>query len=85
MTRSGSETVDDGGVELVCAGKMEIEAAATFEPLRAQGTRVKATCGMKYEGVVLEFTMMGGGEDAAWAVERRQDRRHTLVGESRCF
>ena len=79
---SRSEAVDNGGIELVCVGEVEVEAAAMFEPLGAQGTLVKAVRGMKNEGMVLEFTVTSGGEDTVWAVERRQERRHILVGES---
>jgi len=32
---SRSEAVDNGGVELVCVGKVEVKAAAMFEPLGA--------------------------------------------------
>jgi len=77
----GSEAVDDGGVKLVRVGKVEIETAATPEPLGAQGTLVEATCGMEDEGVVLEVAMTGGGEDAVGTVERWQERRHILVGK----
>jgi len=80
--RSGSEAVDDGGIEFVRVGKVEIETAATPEPFRAQGTLVEAARRVKDEVVVLEFTVTGSGEDAVWTVERRQDRRHILVGES---
>jgi len=41
------EAVDDGGVELVCVGKVEIEAAAMFESLGAQGALVEAACGVE--------------------------------------
>jgi len=34
--------VDDGGVELMCVGKVEIEAAVMFEPFWTQGTLVEA-------------------------------------------
>jgi|SRR6266850_2548326 len=85
MIRSGSEAVDDGGVEFVRVREVEVEPAAMFEPLGAQGALVEATCGVKDEGVVLEFAATGGGKDAVWAVERWQERRHILVGERRCF
>jgi len=77
--------MDDGGVELVCVGKVEVEAAAMSEPLGAQGTLVEAACRVEDEGVVLEFAVTGGGKDTVWAVERRQEQRHTLVGERGCF
>jgi len=63
--------------------EVEIEAAAMSEPLGAQGTLVEATRGVEDECVVLKLSVMGSGEDAVWAVERRQEWRHTLVGESR--
>jgi len=44
MIRSGSEAVDDGGIELVHVGKMEVEAAVTSELFGAQGTLVEAMC-----------------------------------------
>jgi len=72
--------MDDGGVELVHVGKMKVEAATVFESLGAQGTLVKAARGVKDEGMVLEFAVTGGGEDAVWAVERWQEWRHSLVG-----
>jgi len=80
MIRSESEPVDDGGVEFVCVGKVEVEATAMFEPLGAQGTLVEATCGVENKCVVLEFVVMGGGEDAVRAVKRWQEWRHSLVG-----
>jgi len=36
------------------------------------------------EVVVLEVAVMSGGEDAVWAVKRRQERRHALVGRRGC-
>jgi len=50
------------------------------EPLGAQGTLVEAARGVENEDVVLEFAVTGGGEDAVQAMERWQERRHTLVG-----
>jgi len=81
MIRSGLEAMDDGGVEFVRVGEVEIEAAVVSEPLGAQGTLVEATRGVEDECVVLEFTATSGGEDAVWTVERWQEWRHTLVGE----
>jgi len=78
---SRSEVVDDGGVELVRVREVEVEAAATSESFGAQGTLVEMVCRVEDEGMVLEVTVAGGGEDAVWAVERRQERRHTPVGE----
>jgi len=80
MILSGSEAMDDGGVEFVRVGEVEVEAVATLESFGAQGALVEATRGMENEGVVLEVAATGGGESAAWAVERRQERRHALVG-----
>jgi len=77
--------MNDSGVEFVRVGEMEVEPTAMFEPLGAQGTLVKAARGVEDEGVVLEFTVTGGGESAVWAVERWQERRHILVGERGCF
>jgi len=85
MIRSGSEAVDDGGVEFVRVGKVKVEAAAISESFGAQGTLVEATRGMEDEDVVLEVAATGGGEDAVWTVERQQDRRHILVGGRGCF
>jgi len=82
MIRSGSEAVDDGGVELMCVRKVEVEAAAMPEPFGAQGTLVKAAHRVEDESVVLEFAVTGSGKDAVRAVERWQERRHILVGES---
>ena len=79
------EVMDDGGVELVRVGEMEVETAAMFEPLGAQGTLVETAGGVKEESMVLKFAVTGGGEDAVWVVESRQERRHTMMGESRCF
>src|SRR6266850_3753864 len=76
---SRSEAVDDGGIEFVCVGEVEIEAAAIFEPLGAQGTLVEAAHGVEDEGVILEFAATGGGEGAVCTVERWQERRHILV------
>ena len=73
--------VDDGGVKLVRVGEMKFEAAVKFESLGAQGTLVEAMRGVEDEGVILEVTVMSGGEDAAWTMERLQERRHTPVGE----
>jgi len=81
-TRLGSEAVDDGGVELVHVREVKVEAAAMSEPLGAQGTLVESTCGVEDECMVLELAVTGGGEDAVWAMERWQEQRHTLVGES---
>jgi len=80
VIRLGSEAMDDCGVELVCVREVEIEAAAMSEPFGTQGTLVEAACGMKDKGVVLEFAVTCGGEDAVWTVERWQERRHSLVG-----
>ena len=77
--------MDNGGVEFVHVREVEIETAAMFEPLGAQGTLVEATCGVEDERVVLKFAAMGGGEDAMWAVERWQEWRHALVGERQYF
>jgi len=76
------EAVDDGRVELMCMREVEIEATAMSKPFGAQGALVEATRGVEDKGVVLEFMVMGGGEDAVWAVKRRQERRHTLVGNN---
>jgi len=81
MILSGLEAMDDGGVKFVHVGKVKVEAAATSEPFGAQGTLVKVTRGMEDEGMVLEFTVTSGGEDAVWTVERWQEWRHTLVGK----
>ena len=72
--------MDDGGVEFVRVREVEVETAATSEPLGAQGTLVEATRRVEDEGVVLEFTVTGSGEDAVWTVERWQGWRHSLVG-----
>jgi|SRR6266850_4061369 len=88
MIHSGSEAMDDGGVELVRVREVEIEAAAMSEPLGAQGTLVEATRRVEDECVVLELSVTGSGEDAVWAVERWQERRHTPVrsgGYFRCW
>jgi len=77
--------MDDGRVEFVRVGKMEVEAAATPESFRAQGALVEAARRMEDECMVLELAVTGGGEDAVWTVESRQERRHTLVGKGRCF
>jgi len=69
MICSGSEAVDDGGAELVHMREVKVEVAATSKPFGAQGALVKAVRGVEDEGVVLEFTVMGGGEDAEWTVE----------------
>jgi len=76
----GSEAMDDGGTELVHVREVEVEAAAMFEPLGAQGTLVEAACGVDDGGMVLEFAVTSSGEDAMRAVKRWQDRRHSLVG-----
>jgi len=83
MIHSGSEVINDSGVELVGVRKVKVEAAATSKPFRAQGALVEAAGGMEDEGVVLEFVVTDGSEDAVWAVERRQERRHALVGRRR--
>jgi len=70
VIRSGSEAVDNCGVEFVRVGKMEVETAATSEPFGTQGTLVEATRRVEDEGVVLEFAVAGSGEDAVWTVER---------------
>jgi len=72
--------MDDGGVKLVRVGKVEIEAAAMSEPLGAQGALVEVARGVKDERMVLEFTVTGGREGAVVAMERRQEWRHSLVG-----
>jgi len=77
--------MDDSGVELVCVREVKVEAAVMFEPLGAQGTLVEMARGVEDEGMVLEFSVTGGGENAVWAVERRQERRHILVGARGCF
>jgi len=64
VIRSGSETVDDGGVEFVRVGKMEVKSAATPESFGAQGALVEATRRVEDKCVVLEFAMTGGGEHA---------------------
>jgi len=56
----GLEAMDDGGVEFVCVGKVEVEAAATSEPFGAQGALVKTARGVEDKRVVLEFTMTSG-------------------------
>jgi len=76
--------MDDGGVELVCVGEVKVEAAAMFEPLKAQGTLVEATRGVEDECMILEFAATSGGEDTVRAVERQQERRHILVGKRGC-
>ena len=77
--------MNDGGVELVGVGKVKVEAAATSKPFGTQGTLVEAMCGMEDEDVIAEVAVTGGGKDAVWAVERRQERRHALVEKRECF
>jgi len=72
--------MDDGGIEFVSVGKMKVKSAMTPKPFGAQGALVEATRGVEDECVVLELSVTGSGEDAVWAVERWQDRRHILVG-----
>jgi len=76
--------VDNGGVELVRVRKVEVKPAAMFEPLGAQGALVETPRRMEDEGVVLEFAVMGSSENAVWAVESWQERRHAPVGERGC-
>jgi len=80
VTSSRSEAVDDGGVEFVRVGKMEIEAATTSKLFGAQGALVEAAHGVEDECMILEFAVTSGDEDAVWAVERWQERRHSPVG-----
>ena len=60
----GSKAVDDGRIELMHVGKVEIETVAMPEPFGAQGTLVEAACGVEKKGVVLEVVVTGRGEGA---------------------
>ena len=72
--------MDDGGVKLVHVREVEVEAAAMSEPFGAQRALVEAVRGVEDKGMILEFSVTGGGEDTVYAVERWQERRHSLVG-----
>ena len=67
--------VDDGGIELVCVGEVEVKAAAMLEPLQAQRALVKAGSAMEEE-VELEIAVVKCDERAVGTVE---EWRHAVT------
>ena len=75
---SGSEVVDDSGIELVGVREMEIKASVSMESFGTEGTIVEVVLEVE-KGMVSEVMGSRGSEGAMRALEMHQQKSTFLI------